>query len=81
MILKTIEQLEALTPSDLIQEKQDMDEYRKELLLRATQFSLTYRYLLDEMKCRLDVLMMEELITEDDRIHNFKNYDILCRIH
>lgn len=81
MLLPTIEQIESLTPTELIQLKQDMDEYRKELLRRATDFHLAYRYIRDEMKCRIDILELEVLLTEEDRITDVINYDHLCRIH
>ncbi len=81
MLLPTMEQIENLTPSQLVQLKHDMDDYRKELLRRATEFHLTYRHLRDEMKCRIDVLELELLLTEEDRMTDPLNYDHLCRVH
>jgi predicted nuclease with TOPRIM domain len=81
MILPTVEQIEALKPSELIQLKQDMNEYRKELLQRASDWVHTHRQIVKEMKARMDELEMELLLAEEDRMNDAVHYDFLCRIH
>ncbi len=81
MLLKTVEQIEALTPEQLIKEKQDMNQYRLELLRRADEWRHTHQQIILEMKSRMDELEMELLLTEEDRITDPLNYDHLCRIH
>jgi len=81
MKLKLLSEIQQLTPTELIQYKHDMAAYRKELLNKSTEFAYNHMQLIDEMRYRIDSLIMEELLTEDERINNFQYYDLTCRIH
>lgn len=82
MFYKTEEELEKLTPEELIQERKLLAAARKRLLDEAERFRDYHRALILELNSRLTLLELDLLEAEQDRIAGGREkYDHLCRIH
>ncbi len=79
---KSIEEIENMSPIELIKEAQYMRRYRKYLLESATNWKCCYELLKNEMNTRSDEIELELLLTADERhIVDMSKYDSLFRIH
>lgn len=82
MKYKTNVEIEALTPEELIKEKNFLLREKLFLLEEAAAWKASYQDLMLEMNSRLTTLEIELLIAEEDRLFGgLQNYDHLCRIH
>ncbi len=81
-IYKTSEELELMSPKELVEERKAMKARQQVLLEEARQYRDAKVNILAEMQMRINVLQIEEALAGEDRIDNdLSLHDWLCVVH